>query len=393
MKATQKLHEMGQSLWLDNITRGLLTSGTLRRYIREFSITGLTSNPTIFDHAIKNSHDYDDAIRQKLKEGKAGEALFFELALEDLRHAADLFRAIHDQTNGVDGWVSLEVSPLLAHDTAGTLAAAKQLHARAGRPNLFIKIPGTKEGLPAIEEAIFAGVPINVTLLFSRAQYVAAADAYRRGIERRIASGLNPAVGSVASMFISRWDVAVRTEAPTALRNQLGIAVAGQTYEAYRSLVDSPPWQRIFNAGARRQRLLWASTGTKDPEASDILYVHSLASPFTVNTMPEATLKALFDHGDFGQTLPVHARSCDEVLAKFAEAGIETDGLAARLQEEGVKSFAKSWNDLMECIASKTEALKDHEKSGGTLEEVSLSRSANQRRMDRDEDDRDLIVD
>ena len=217
MKATQKLHDMGQSLWLDNITRGLLTNGTLRRYIQEFSITGLTSNPTIFDHAIKNSHDYDDAIRQKLQEGKSGEALFFELALEDLQQAADLFRPIHDQTNGVDGWVSLEVSPLLAHDTAGTLAAAKELHARAGRPNLFIKIPGTKEGVPAIEEAIFAGVPINVTLLFSRAQYVAAAEAYLRGIERRITAGLNPNVGSVASLFVSRWDVAARVNAPKAL--------------------------------------------------------------------------------------------------------------------------------------------------------------------------------
>jgi transaldolase len=393
MKATEKLHEMGQSLWLDNITRGLLTSGTLRRYIRDFSITGLTSNPTIFDHAIKNSHDYDDAIRQKLKEGKSGEVLFFELALEDLRQAADLFRTIHDQTNGVDGWVSLEVSPLLAHDTAGTLAAAKELHARAGRPNLYIKIPGTKEGLPAIEEAIFAGVPINVTLLFSRAQYVAAAEAYRRGIERRIAAGLNPAVGSVASMFISRWDVAVRTKAPEALRDQLGIAVAGQTYEAYRSLVDSPPWQRIFNAGACRQRLLWASTGTKDPDASDTLYVHSLASPFTVNTMPEATLKALIDHGEISQTLPVHARSCDEVLAKFTKAGIDTDGLAARLQEEGAKSFVKSWNELMECIASKTEALKDHKAKVRTLEEVSLSHNPNQKRRDRDEEDRDSIAD
>ena len=314
MKATQKLHDMGQSLWLDNITRGLLTSGTLRRYIQEFSVTGLTSNPTIFDHAIKNSHDYDDAIRQKVKEGKSGEALFFELALEDLTQAADLFRPIHDQTNGVDGWVSLEVSPLLAHDTAGTLAAAKELHARAGRPNLFIKIPGTKEGLPAIEEAIFAGVPINVTLLFSREQYVAAAEAYLRGIERRIAAGLNPDVGSVASMFISRWDVAVRDKAPEALRDQLGIAVAGQTYETYRSLLDSPRWQRIFNAGARRQRLLWASTGTKDPKASDILYIHALASPFTVNTMPEATLKALADHGEIGadlaRAMPATATRC-----------------------------------------------------------------------------------
>jgi transaldolase len=382
MKATQKLHEMGQSLWLDNITRGLLTSGTLRRYIQEFSITGLTSNPTIFDHAIKNSHDYDDAIRQKLQEGKSGAALFFELALEDLQQAADLFRPIHDQTNGVDGWVSLEVSPLLAHDTAGTLAAAKELHARAARPNLFIKIPGTKEGIPAIEEAIFAGVPINVTLLFSRAQYVAAAEAYLRGIERRISAGLNPDVGSVASLFVSRWDVAVGAKAPAALRaqldaplahnpfpdrplaseaglrDQLGIAVAGQTYETYRFLVDSPRWQRIFNAGARRQRLLWASTGTKDPEASDILYIHALAAPFTVNTMPEATLKALADHGEIDQTLPARARYCDEALAKFAAAGIDLDALAAQLLDDGAKSFDKSWNELLASIASKGETLK-----------------------------------
>ncbi len=379
MKATQKLHEMGQSLWLDNITRGLLTGGTLHRYIEEFAITGLTSNPTIFDHAIKNSHDYDDGIGQKVNEGKSGEALFFELALEDLRQAADLFRPIHDRTNGVDGWVSLEVSPLLAHDTAGTLAAAKELHARADRPNLFIKIPGNKEGVPAIEEAIFAGVPINVTLLFSRAQYVAAAEAYLRGIERRIDAGLNPEVGSVASLFVSRWDVAVMVEAPEALReelsvavadpafpersptsgaDQLGIAIAGQTYETYRFLLDSPRWQRILNAGGRRQRLLWASTGTKDPKASDLLYVHALAAPFTVNTMPEATLNALADHGDISQTLPARARYCDEVLAKFATGGIDIDALAAQLQDEGAKAFVKSWNELLASIASKGEALE-----------------------------------
>jgi transaldolase len=357
MKATQKLHELGQSLWLDNITRGLLTSGTLRRYIQELSVTGLTSNPTIFDHAIKNSHDYDDAIRQKVREGKSGEGLFFELALGDLRQAADLFRPIHDLTNHVDGWVSLEVSPLLAYDTASTLAAAKSLHDRAARPNLFIKIPGTKEGLPAIEEAIFAGVPINVTLLFSRAQYVAAAEAYLRGIERRIAAGLNPEVGSVASLFVSRWDAAVADKAPEELRNQLGIAVAGQTYESYRFLLDSARWQRIFNAGARPQRLLWASTGTKDPKASDILYIHALAAPFTVNTMPEATLKALADHGDIGDTLPACARASDEVLAKFAKAGIDVDALGAQLQVEGAASFVKSWNDLMDCVESKSGAL------------------------------------
>jgi transaldolase len=359
MTATQKLHDMGQSLWLDNITRGLLTSGTLRRYIQEFSVTGLTSNPTIFDHAIKNSHDYDDAIRQKLKEGKLGEALFFELALEDLRQAADLFRPIHDQTNGVDGWVSLEVSPLLAHDTAGTIAAAKELYARAGRPNLFIKIPGSKEGLPAIEEAIFAGVPINVTLLFSRAQYVAAAEAYLRGIERRLAAGLNPDVGSVASVFISRWDVAVMGKVPEALRDQLGIAIATRTYEAYRGLLDSPRWQRILNAGGRPQRLLWASTGTKDPGASDVLYITSLAAPFTVNTMPVGTLKALADHGEVGPLLPTRGGDCEEVLATFAKAGIDIDALAAQLQDEGARSFADSWNELMECLASKCEALKE----------------------------------
>ncbi|MFY9805592.1 MAG: transaldolase [Candidatus Acidiferrales bacterium] len=358
MRATQKLHEIGQSLWLDNITRGLLTSGTLRRYIEELSVTGLTSNPTIFDHAIKNSHDYDDAIRQKLKAGKSDETLFFELAIEDLRQAADLFRPIHDRTNGVDGWVSLEVSPLLAHDTSATLAAAKALHARAERPNLFIKIPGTKEGLPAIEAAIFASVPVNVTLLFSSAQYVAAAEAYLRGIERRIIAGLNPAVGSVASLFVSRWDVAVMKRTPEELHNQLGIAIAGQVYESYRTLLDSPRWQRILNAGARSQRLLWASTGTKDPKASDILYIRALAAPFTVNTMPETTLKALADHGDIGETLPVDAHVSDQVLARFTEAGIDIDALGAQLLDEGAKSFGKSWKDLMECIASKSKTLK-----------------------------------
>src|SRR5262244_3408031 len=290
MKATQMLHDLGQSLWLDNITRDILENGTLKRYIDELSVTGLTSNPTIFDHAIKNSTAYDAGIRKKVSEGKSGEALFFELAIEDLTRAADLFRPIWDRTNGVDGWVSLEVSPLLAYDTASTLAAAKSLHARAARPNLLIKIPGTREGLPAIEEAIFAGVPINVTLLFSREHYVAAADAYMRGIERRIAAGLNPNVRSVASVFISRWDKAEMDKTPHELRDQLGIAVAKQTYRAYRGLLDSNRFQRLANAGARAQRLLWASTGVKDPEASDILYITSLAAPNTVNTMPEATL-------------------------------------------------------------------------------------------------------
>jgi transaldolase len=358
MKATQQLHDLGQSIWLDNITRDLLTGGTLKRYIDELSVTGLTSNPTIFDHAIKNSTSYDVAIREKLKESKSGEKLFFELALDDLSGAADLFRPTHDRTNGVDGWVSLEVSPLLAHDTASTLAAAKDLHTRARRPNLLIKIPGTKEGLPAIEEAIFAGIPINVTLLFSREQYVAAAEAFLRGIERRIAGGLDPDVGSVASVFISRWDVAVMDKVPHALRGRLGIAIAKRTYKAYRALLDSPRWQRVYNAGARPQRLLWASTGTKDPEASDVVYVKALAAPFTVNTMPEQTLKALADHGELDDILAADGGDCKEVLAEFAKAGVDIDALATRLQDEGAASFVKSWDELMAVITSKSAALE-----------------------------------
>ena len=358
MKATQQLHDMGQSLWLDNITRGLLTSGTLHRYIQEFSVTGLTSNPTIFDHAITNSHGYDDAIRQEVEDGRSGEALFFELALEDLRQAADLLRPIHDKTNGMDGWVSLEVSPLLANDTAATIAAAEKLHLQAERPNLFIKIPGTKEGLPAIEEAIFAGVPVNVTLLFSREHYLAAAEAYARGVERRVAAGLQPDVFSVASLFISRWDVAVTGKTPDGLRDQLGTAIAKRTYKAYRETLDSPRWQRLMNAGAQPQRLLWASTGTKDPKASDVLYVKALAAPFTINTMPEATLRALADHGEIKDVLPANGGDCEKVLARFAKAGIDVAALADQLQVEGAASFVKSWNELMQCIASKTEVLK-----------------------------------
>ena len=358
MKATQLLHNLGQSLWLDNITRDLLDKGTLKSYIAELSVTGLTSNPTIFDQAIKSSTAYDAAIREKLKKGSSGEALFFELALEDLSRAAALFRPVYDQTGGVDGYVSLEVSPLLAYDTVSTLAAAKDMHARAGLPNLFIKIPGTTQGLPAIEEAIFAGVPINVTLLFSREQYVAAAQSFMRGIERRIDAGLEPVVGSVASIFISRWDVAVAEKVPDPLRNKLGIAIAQRAYKAYVELLASPRWQRAFNFGARPQRLLWASTGTKDPKASDILYVKGLASPFTVNTMPEATLKAFAGHGELGAPLPADGGDCEEVLAQFARAGIDVDALAAQLQDEGAKSFVKSWDELMKVISSKSAALK-----------------------------------
>jgi transaldolase len=358
MKATQLLHNLGQSIWLDNITRDLLDTGALKRYIDDLSVTGLTSNPTIFDHAIKNSGAYDTAIAAGLRGGKSGEELFFELALDDLTRAADQFRPTYDKTDGVDGWVSLEVSPMLAHDTGSTLREAKDLCAQAARPNLFIKIPGTKEGVPAIEEAIFAGIPVNVTLLFSREQYVAAAEAFLRGIERRIDAGLNPNVASVASVFVSRWDAAVAAKASEALRNRLGIAVAMRTYQAYRSLLGSPRWQRVYNAGARPQRLLWASTGTKDPKASDIPYVKALAAPFTVNTMPEATLKALAEHTELGSILPADGGDCEEVLSRFVKAGIDIYALAAQLQDEGAKAFVKSWNELMEVIASKSTAIR-----------------------------------
>jgi transaldolase len=353
MNATKLLRELGQSLWLDNITRDLLNDGTLKRYIEELSITGLTSNPTIFDHAVKNSTAYDTAILDGLRRGKDGEALFFDLALEDITRAADLFRAVHDRTNGVDGWVSLEVSPALAHDTMKTLAAAKDLSARAGRPNVFIKIPGTREGLPAIEEAIFAGVPINVTLLFSAEQYIAAAEAYMRGIERRIEAGLNPKVQSVASLFISRWDVAVADNVPEDLKGQLGIAVAGNAYKSYLAILASPRWQRAYNFGAQAQRLLWASTGTKDPKLPDTFYVKALAAPFTVNTMPETTLKAFGDHGGVNETTSLSQNSAEAVVGRFLEAGIDVNALGLELQNEGAKSFLKSWAELMGVIAAK----------------------------------------
>jgi transaldolase len=358
MQATRKLHDLGQSLWLDNITRELLDQGTLRRYIDDLCITGLTSNPTIFELAIGQSSAYDAAIRKASQGGKPGEDIFFGLAVEDLRRAADLFRPIHDRTDGVDGWVSLEVSPLLAYDTKSTLAEAKRLHALVNRPNLLIKIPGTREGLPAIEEAIFSGVPINVTLIFSREHYLAAAEAFIRGIERRMAAGLKPNVGSVASLFVSRWDAAISSDVADALRNRLGIAIAKRTYRAYRDLISSSRWQRIYNLGGRPQRLLFASTGTKDPQASDVLYVRSLVAPFTVNTMPEHTLKALAEHGDIGAPIPADGGDCEEVLAEFARTGIDIDALAARLQEEGAAAFTKSWNELMQVIETKRATLQ-----------------------------------
>jgi transaldolase len=357
MKATEQLHRLGQSLWLDNINRDLVLNGTLRRYIDELSVTGLTSNPTIFDHAIAHSASYDEEIRRQVAAGKKDEALFFELAIQDLTKAADMFAPIHQRTSGVDGWVSLEVSPLLAHDTAKTVAEARALHARAKRPNLFIKIPGTLEGLPAIEEAIVSGVPINVTLLFSRDDYVRAADAYMRGLDRRISAGLSPDVRSVASIFVSRWDKAVLEKAPTELRDRLGIAVSQQSYKAYRDLLDSDRWQRLEGLGARPQRLLFASTSTKDPKASDVLYIGALGAPNTINTMPEETLLAFAEHGGAGRAIPRDGADSEEVLAAFIRAGIDVPALAAQLQVEGAKAFVDSWKDLLRSIETKSMAL------------------------------------
>jgi len=358
MKATKQLHDLGQSLWLDNITRDLLTSGTLRRYRDEFSVTGLTSNPTIFDLAIRNGNAYDESIRKKTAQDKSGEELFFDLALEDLTQAADLFRPIYDSTEGIDGWVSLEVSPLLAYDTAKTIKEAARLHLQANRPNVFIKIPGTREGVPAIEEATFEGVPVNVTLLFSREQYIAAAEAYMRGIERRIAAGRDPKIHSVASVFISRWDKAVMEKVPANLRNRLGIAIARRTYKAYRDLLKSTRWQKLAAARAVPQRLLWASTGTKDPNAPDVMYVEAFAAPDTIDTIPEKTLLAFADHGQVKSAMPVDGGDAEAVLAEFARAGVEDAKLAEELQREGAESFNKSWNDLMDCLRSKSEQLK-----------------------------------
>jgi transaldolase len=330
----------------------------MKRYIDEFSVTGLTSNPTIFDHAIRKSTAYDASILRKAKECNSAEELFSELALEDLSRAADLFRPAHEKTNGVDGWVSLEVSPLLAHDTGKTIAAVEAISKKANLPNLLIKIPGTKEGVPAIEEAIFRGIPINVTLIFSREQYLASADAYLRGIERRIAAGLNPNVASVASLFVSRWDVAVADKVPLTLRDQLGIAIAKRTYVTASALISSRRSRRLYNFGARPQRLLWGSTGTKNPAASPILYVEALAAPFTINTIPEQTLKAVAAHSEFRELLPEDGGNSEEILAEFVKAGIDIDALATQLQDEGAKSFVSSWNDLMTVISSKSVALK-----------------------------------
>lgn len=357
MKPTQALHDLGQSLWLDNITRDMLDDGTLRRYVDDFSVTGLTSNPTIFDEAIGGGSAYDEGIRRKARAGLADEKLFIELALEDLRRAADIFRPIWDRTGGTDGWVSMEVSPLLASRTQPTIESALQIHKLADRPNLYVKIPGTAEGVPAIEAAIFSGVPVNVTLLFSREQYLAVADAYMRGLERRLAAGLDPGISSVASIFVSRWDRAVSGKVPHELSNRLGIAIGMRTYRAHCELLETKRWRELAAKGARKQRVLWASTGVKDPKAPADLYVSAFAAPETIDTMPEKTLLAFAEHGSVGAAMPKDGGDAEEILKRFAANGIDVDALAARLQVEGAQSFVKSWTGLMQRIAEKGAAL------------------------------------
>jgi transaldolase len=357
MSNTKNLHDLGQSLWLDNITREILDNGTLRRYVEQFSVTGLTSNPTIFDEAIGKTAAYDKGIRQKAQAGMSGENLFVELALEDLRRAADIFRPEFDRTQGIDGWVSMEVSPLLANETKGTIDAALRIHKQAGRPNLYVKIPGTAAGVAAIEAAIFAGVPVNVTLLFSREQYLSVADAYMRGIERRIAAGLDPRINSVASLFVSRWDRAVADKVPADLANRLGIAITQRTYRAHCELLAGKRWQDLAAKGARKQRMLWASTGVKDPKAPAALYVEALAAPDTIDTMPEKTLLAFAEKGSLKAAMAKDGADAEQVLGRFAQAGIDVDALAAQLQVEGAASFVKSWNDLMQRIKDKSAAL------------------------------------
>jgi transaldolase len=357
MKPTQQLHDLGQSLWLDNITRDMLADGTLARYIDEFSVTGLTSNPTIFDKAISGGDAYDEQISELTEQGLSPEDIFFAVAIRDLQGATDLFAPVHERTDGVDGFCSLEVSPLLADDAPATIEQVRRLHDEGARDNLFIKIPGTEAGLEAIEESIYAGIPINVTLLFSTDQYLAAAEAYMRGIERRIRENLDPAVPSVASLFISRWDVAVADEVSDELRNRLGIAVGKRTYRAYRELLESDRFGRLENDGGRPQRLLFASTGTKDPNASDVLYVEAFAAPNTINTMPDKTLLAFADHGTVGDPIPADGGDADEVLAGFQSAGVDTDALAAKLQRDGAEAFDKSWNDLLKSIESESRRL------------------------------------
>ena len=354
---TKNLHQLGVSIWLDNITREMLDNGILKNYIDDFCITGLTSNPSIFEAAIAKTSYYDETIRSYTHPGLSHEEVFFKLAIEDIRRAADLFIPVYQKTNGLDGFVSIEVSPLLAYDAENTIRSARDIFSRVGRPNVFIKIPGTPEGLPAIEKVIAEGIPVNVTLLFSAEQYSAAAEAVLKGIETRIEKGLDPCVNSVASVFVSRWDKAVAAKAPAELLNKLGIAVMQKTYSAYLDFLRSPRVQRLMNFGVFPQRLLWASTGTKDPNASDILYVKNLAAPYTVNTIPENTLMAYADHGEEGELLNGDASSADKIIGQFRELSVDYFTLAEQLQAEGADAFKKSWDNLIRSIADKRDQI------------------------------------
>jgi transaldolase len=356
MNATSKLQELGQSLWLDNISRNMIDTGLLQTYISDFSITGLTSNPSIFTKAVAGGSDYDAQIASERATGATPEEIVLRLMVQDLRRAADLFAPIHKATSGKDGWVSIEVSPYLINDAKGSLEWAQRLHAQMDRANAFVKIPGTQQGAVAIEEAIFQGIAINVTLLFSRDQYVAVAEAYMRGIERRIDGGLDPKVRSVASVFVSRWDAAAAKQGRADLRNRLGLAVAADVWDAYQSILASERWQTLAKAGAMPQTLLWASTGVKDPEADDTLYITALAAPETINTMPDATLRAFADHGAVGKGGTLDREAGAKLRRVATEGGLDLDALAGKLQVDGGDAFVTAWDELLKRVEGKVTA-------------------------------------
>jgi transaldolase len=354
LNPAQRLHALGQSLWLDSISRLMLRSGALARYVSELAVTGLTSNPTILGHAMAAGSDYDHSLARLVDAGVTdAQDLVYSLALEDLAEAAALFRPAWERTAGVDGYVSLEVPPDVAYDAQATIALARRLHDQAGFPNLLVKIPGTPPGLTAMEETITAGIGVNVTLLFSDTHYLRTADAYLRALERRRAAGLDLNVPSVASVFISRWDAAADPLLPPALHGRLGLAMAQKTYSSHLQLLSDKRWQTLAEAGARPQRVLWASTSTKDPDLPDSYYLGRLAAPDTIDTVPEKTLLAFADHGDPDQRLAPDYAAAERTISAIADAGVDVDILAERLQRQGAGAFGADWAALLDAMREK----------------------------------------
>jgi transaldolase len=355
----RQLHEAGQSLWLDSINRAMLGSGDLARYVDQLAVTGLTSNPTILGHAMAASHDYEGSLRALLAQGVSGpQDLVYAAAFEDLGQAANLFRPAWQASGGEDGYVSVEVPPDLAYDAPATVALARHLHAMAGFPNLLVKVPGTPQGLTVLEELVDAGIGVNVTLLFSDTHYLRTAEAYMRALERRLARGEDLAVPSVASVFVSRWDKAADSLLPKPLHGRLGVAMAQKVYSSYQSLLASDRWRDLEAGGARPQRVLWASTSAKDPALPDTYYVEKLASPGTINTMPEKTLIAFADHGTVGEMLRDDYASGEETVAEVAAKGVDVDALGESLQRQGARAFSADWSALLDAIAAKASSIR-----------------------------------